>query len=322
VRVIARRPLGTTGIDVFPWILGCGSIGGIGSPQSTRGKGLTPDEGLACIDRAVALGVNILDTANSYAGGESERVVGDWLATHPDADVLVATKVGNIVEPGQTGPMLSAAHVARQAQASLSRLGRIDLYQSHTPDDHTPIEETLEAFAALLEAGTIRAIGACNVTAAQLTAALDAADRLSLPSYAWVQNEFNLLAAPEQADVLRVVRERGLGFTPYSPLAGGILTGQYKADAPPPRGSRMAIAPGAMRNLDAKTFRGLDALASEADRRGVSVAGLALAWVMSSPDVTAPLVAPRRPHHFDAVTEALELCLDPDERDRLAGLFQ
>ena len=320
--MIARRRLGRTGIDLFPVILGCGSIGGIGSPASTRGKGLTPEEGPEYIDRAVALGVNVLDTANSYAGGVSEQVVGEWVAAHPDADVLVATKVGNIAEPGQTGVDLSAAHIARQARASLARLGRIDLYQSHPPDAGTPIEQTLEAFAPLLEAGTIRGIGACNVTAAQLSTALDTADRLGLPGYSWVQNEFNLLAAPEQADVLDLVRERGLGFTPYSPLAGGLLTGQYRADAPPPPGSRMAIAAGAMRELDAKTRAGVEGLAHEAGPRGVSVAGLALAWVISTPDVTAPLVAPRRLDQFEAVTEAIDLRLDHDERSHIAALFR
>jgi aryl-alcohol dehydrogenase-like predicted oxidoreductase len=303
-------------------LLGCGSIGGLGSPVSTRGKGLTPEQGQAQIDAAVGLGVNVLDTANSYAGGVSERVLGEWLNARPDADVLVATKVGNLVEPGQEAIDLSPSHILRQVDESLSRLGRIDLYLSHGPDDRTPIEATLEAFAALLEAGKARAIGACNLTRDQLEVALLAADRRGLPGYCWVQNEYNLLARDDETDLLPLVREHGLGYTPYSPLAGGVLAGRYRPGVPPPPDSRLAIAPHMTRQPDAKTFAGLDRLAVEARKRGVSSAGLALAWVLSAPDVTAPLVAPRGPEQWIAVSEALELSLEPGERDYLAGFFQ
>ncbi|HZC51608.1 MAG TPA: aldo/keto reductase, partial [Mycobacterium sp.] len=118
-----RRPLGRTGLAVSRVLLGCGSIGGIGSPAVTRGKGLTPEEGLAQIDAAVAMGINTLDTANSYGGGVSEQVVGQWLASHPHAEVLVATKVGNLVRPDQQRIDLSAAHIAAQVAASVDRLG-------------------------------------------------------------------------------------------------------------------------------------------------------------------------------------------------------
>ncbi len=149
-------------------LFGCGSIGGIGSPAVTRGKGLSPEQGLEQIDAAAAMGINALDTANSYGGGVSEHVVGQWLATHPDADVLVATKVGNLVDPDQRGIDLSAVHIAEQVAVSLDRLGRIDLYLTHAPDPNTPIEATLEALAAVVERGQARAIGACNLSTAEL----------------------------------------------------------------------------------------------------------------------------------------------------------
>lgn len=116
-----RVPLGSTGIAVSRVLLGCGSIGGIGSPASTRGKGLSADEGLAQIDTAVSLGINTLDTANSYGGGVSEQVVGRWLADHPEDDIVIATKVGNLVRPDQRDIDLSPAHIFEQIRVSLAR---------------------------------------------------------------------------------------------------------------------------------------------------------------------------------------------------------
>jgi aryl-alcohol dehydrogenase-like predicted oxidoreductase len=316
-----RRPLGHTGLAVSRVMLGCGSIGGIGSPAVTRGKGLSPEEGLQQIDAAIALGVNTLDTANSYAGGVSEQVVGQWIGSHPDTDVLVATKVGNLVRPDQQGIDLSPAHIAEQFSASLARLGRIDLYLSHAPDPGTPIEATLEAFAALLDDRRVRAIGGCNLSAAELEAALDAAERHGLPGYQWVQNEYNLRTHTDQADVLRIVRERGLGYTPFSPLAGGVLAGRYRRGVAPPPESRMAILPAAVAELDESTWNALDALTDAARQRDVSVAALALSWVLNAPDVTATLVAPRQPKQFTDVQDALDIELDEDDRAKLAALF-
>lgn len=316
-----RRPLGRTGLSVSRVLLGCGSIGGIGSPAATRGKGLSPQEGLEQIDAAVAIGINTLDTANSYGGGVSEQVVGRWIASHPDADVLVATKVGNLVRPDQKGIDLSPAHIAEQVSASRARLGRIDLYLSHAPDPGTPIEATLEAFAAVLESGQARAIGGCHLSAPDLEAALDAAERLGLPGYQWVQNEYNLLARDDEADVLRIVRERGLGYTPFSPLAGGVLAGRYRRGAAPPPDSRMAIIPSYLPELDEPMWDALEALDDAARRRDVSVAALALAWVLTASDVTAPLVAPRRPEQFADIQQALEIKFDDDDRAQLAALF-
>jgi aryl-alcohol dehydrogenase-like predicted oxidoreductase len=318
---VDTRALGASGLAVSRVLLGCGSIGGIGSSPTTRGRGLNRSEGLEQISRAVDLGVTVLDTANSYAGGVSEQVIGEWLSQHHNADVLVETKVGNLVEAGQTAIDLSAAHIARQFEASRARLGRIDLYLSHGPDDSTPIEDTLEAFAALLETGAVRAVGGCNVDADQLRRALAAADRYGLPHYEWVQNEYNLLARQDESGLLDVIREHNLGYTPYSPLAGGLLSGRYQRDAAPAADSRMAVAAFAMRPLDDGTWAGLESLNAHAQRREVSTAGLALAWALSRPEVTAVLVAPRSASQFAAVEEALTLTLDADERNELAGYF-
>jgi aryl-alcohol dehydrogenase-like predicted oxidoreductase len=277
---------------------------------------------MALIDAAVAAGLNVLDTANSYAGGVSEQVIGDWLAQYPQADVLIATKVGNLVEADQADTDLSAAHIARQVRASLARLGRIDLYLSHAPDDSTPIEQTLEAFAELLEAGTLRAIGACNISRQQLEHALATAERLGLPCYQWVQNEYNLLAREDEADLLPLLRDHQLGYTPYSPLAGGILSGRYARGAAPNADSRMAIAPLAMHPLDDDVWRGLDQLAAHAERRDVTTAALALAWVLTGPHVTAPLIAPRDATQLATTLDALDVDLDESERAEIAGYFE
>jgi len=318
---VQRNPLGRTGIEVSEVILGCGSIGGIGSPVSTRGKGLTPEEGLAQIDAAVALGVTTLDTASSYGGGVSEQTVGTWLTGHPDADVLVATKVGGPVRPDQTAIDLSPLHIAEQVEVSRSRLGRIDLYLSHGPDEHTPIEETLEAFAAVLESGRARSIGGCNLDVRQLEHALAAAERRGLPCYGWVQNEYNLLHREDEKELFALLRDTGVGYTPFSPLAGGTLGGRYLRDQPPPPGSRMTLHPASMPAFDDALWSGLEGLSTAARRRGVSMPTLALAWVLRSPDVSAALVAPRHPDQFDDVAAALELQLDDEDREELAALF-
>ena len=311
--VTRRTVLGTSGIEISRVILGCGNIGGIGSPPATRGQGNTPEEGYALIDHAVELGVTVLDTANSYGGGESERVVGRWVADHPESDVLVATKVGNLAEEGQTSIDLSQEHIGRQVRASLGRLGRIDLYLAHAPDDDTPVEATLESFAGLVEDGVITAYGACNVSLDQMRDAVAAAERLGITGYSWVQNEYNLLARGDEAALLPFLADHGLGFTPFSPLAAGVLAGRYRPGEPPPPGSRKAALSGMVRDLDESLSPGLARLALHASEREVSMAGLALAWVLSAPGVTAALVAPRDGTQFAAVEEAWSIELDRSE---------
>ena len=318
---MGRTVLGTSGVEISRVVLGCGNIGGIGSPPATRGHGNTPDEGYALIDHAVGLGVTVLDTANSYAGGESERVVGQWVADHPDLGVLVETKVGNLAEEGQTSIDLSPEHIKRQVGASLGRLGRIDFYLSHAPDPDTPVQATLEAFAALVECGDIAAYGACNVSLDQMREAVVVAERLGITGYSWVQNEYNLLARGDEAGLLPFLADHGLGFTPFSPLAGGVLAGRYRPGEPPPPGSRKAVLSEIVRDVDARMSAGLARLAHDAAEREVSMAGLAIAWVLSAQGVSAALVAPRDSAQFVAVEEALSLELDQAEWALVGSYF-
>jgi aryl-alcohol dehydrogenase-like predicted oxidoreductase len=240
---VDSRPLGRTGIAVSEFIFGAGAIGGIGSSPTTRAHGLSPGEGLARLDEARDLGITVIDTADAYGGGESERTVGRWLAERQVTGTLVATKVGNAIRPdGSVGVDLSPAHIARQLTQSIDRLGRVDLYLSHAPDPGTPVEQTAAAFTQARADGKIRAYGVCNVSAAQLEEVLAAADRAGLDRPGWVQNQLSLLARDDERDLLPLLAGEELGYTPFSPLAGGVLSGRYLDGRAPAPGSRIEVA--------------------------------------------------------------------------------
>jgi aryl-alcohol dehydrogenase-like predicted oxidoreductase len=323
--MIARmelRPLGRSGFDISPVIVGCGSIGAVGGARNTIGQGLTDAEGFAMLDTAVDLGITVLDTANGYAGGHSEQVIGRWLADRGKR-MLIATKVGGSVEPGQEGIDLSRDHILRQIDASLNRLGvdHVDMYLSHAPDERTPIEETLTAFAELLDNGKVKAIGGCNLSAAQLESMLDISDRHGLPRYEWVQNEYSLLAHNDDEDVIPLCKAHGLGYTPHSTLCGGILSGRYAPGVAPPPGSRVAVRPGLYHEyMTSERLEAVQRFVEAAQGRGMSSTSLAHAWVMSNPSVTAPLIAPRHMAQFDAITAAMTIRLREDDRAALATL--
>jgi aryl-alcohol dehydrogenase-like predicted oxidoreductase len=321
---VDSRPLGRTGITVSEFIFGAGAIGGIGSSPATREHGLSPDEGLARLDEARDLGITAIDTADAYGGGESERTVGRWRAERQVTGTLVATKVGNAIRPdGSVGVDLSPAHIARQLTQSIDRLGRVDLYLSHAPDPNTPVEQTIAAFTQARADGKIRAYGVCNVSAAQLEEILAAADRAGLDRPGWVQNGMSLLARADERDVLPLVAAAGLGYTPFSPLAGGMLSDRYLDGAVPVPGSRIAVA-GDRYYAGMHTEDNLARVARLRDvarRHGVSVSGLALAWLRAQPLVTAPIVSPSRPGQWQAVREAVSLDLSADEQAEISAIF-
>ena len=307
-------PLGSTGVTVSEVVYGAGSIGGFGSAPQTRGWGLTADDGTRQLDRAAARGVRLVDTADAYAGGESERVVGRWLPAHPD--VLVATKVGNVAG----GVDLSAGHIGRQLATSLARLGRVDLYLTHQPDPATPAAETVQTLAGLVAAGTIRGYGCCNVDRAELDRLLAAADRAGVPGPGWVQNSFNLVDRADERELLPALAAAGLGYTPYSPLAGGVLSDRYLGGERPGPRSRVAAGGVAYAYTGAVLAR-VRELARVAAGLEVSTAGLALAWLRRHPGVTAPIVAPRTADQWRAVDEALALDLDDATAGAVGALF-
>jgi aryl-alcohol dehydrogenase-like predicted oxidoreductase len=315
--------LGRTDLELSRIGLGCGNFGGIGSAPELFGQGETEDEAFVLMDTALAAGVTFFDTAASYGGGRSESWIGRWREER-GAPVLLSSKVYWSVtgDPGDRG--LSRERILREIEGSLERLrtDRLDMYLTHEPDPETPIKETLRALDELVRLGKVRAFGASNVDAAQLVEALETSERHGLARYEWVQNEYNLLQRGSEDGVLAVCEREGLGFTPFSPLAGGWLTGKYGRDRAYPPGSRMTLRPEPYAELEnERTFRALDEFVARAADRGVEPSTLAVAWVLSHPQVTAVVVGPRTPDQLETVLGAEELRLSAQERDELAQLF-
>ena len=226
--------LGRTGVKISRLGLGCGSFGGLGSDPRFFGKGQSETEAFALMDRAYEMGINFFDTADTYGGGRSESIIGSWLKTKSSdvrQQILVSSKVFNPVGDGPNDGGLSRRHILRQVDSSLKRLGveRLDMYLAHEVDPETPLEETLTAFDDVIRQGKVHYIGASNWEAWRLTRALWVSDRLGLASFAWMQNSYSLLEQDPESEMLPLCQEQGLGFTPYSSLAGGWLTGKYRA---------------------------------------------------------------------------------------------
>jgi aryl-alcohol dehydrogenase-like predicted oxidoreductase len=315
--------LGRTDLELSRLGLGCGNFGGIGSAPELFGHGETEEEAFALMDAALAAGITFFDTAASYGGGRSESWIGRWREER-GAPVQLSSKVYWSVTGDADDRGLSRERILREIEGSLARLrtDRLDLYLTHEPDPETPIEETLRALDELVRSGKVGAVGASNVDAAQLEAALEASDRFGLVRYGWVQNEYNLLHRGSEDGVLSICEREGLGFTPFSPLAGGWLTGKYRRREPYPPGSRMTLRPEPYAELEnEQTFRAIENFESAAAARGVEPATLAIAWVLSHPQVTAVVVGPRRPAQLETALAALEQPLSLQERDELANLF-
>ena len=285
------------------FVLGAGGIGGIAGATGP-GLGLSDSEGLALLDRAVEEGFKVLDTADVYTGGNSERVVGTWNRTHPDAGIFIQTKTG--ITPD--GPDLSPDRVARQLERSIAVLGRVDLYLAHAVDPNTPWAESLPVFSRAVENGTIRAYGLSNVDGKALASALETADRLVLVRPELIQNQYSLLARGDDEEVLPLVQSEGLAYTPFSPLANGLLAGRYSNGERPAPGSRASVASRSARLLDdPATVAKLRQFDRVAEGQGVSPAGLALAWLLNHPAVTAPIVSVSKESQWQGIHEASTL---------------
>ncbi|HEX6301107.1 MAG TPA: aldo/keto reductase [Acidimicrobiia bacterium] len=319
--------LGRTGLRISRFGMGCGNFGGIGSAPAFFGQGESEEEAFVLLDRAFDLGINYLDTANAYGGGRSEETIGKWLATK-DASIrdnlLISSKVANPVGEGPNQRGLSRRHILDQIDASLGRLGvdHLDMYIVHEPDPTTPLEETLDVLDSLVVSGKVRYIGASNFPAWLLAKSLWVSDVAGGHRFEWIQNSFNLIDQAEQTEVLDLCRDQGLGFTNFSPLCGGLLSGKYRFDGDYPEGSRMTKRPEPyLRYWNETTFDRLDRLSAAAADAGVSMAGLALGWLYHHPDVTSSIVGPRRLSHFDPMEEALGLELDDSQWEEIGDIF-
>jgi len=285
------RSLGVGGPEVSVVGLGCNNFGRRNDEPAAR----------AVVDAALDVGVTLFDTADVYGDGDSERFLGAALGTRRD-DVVVATKFGGRME-GRGGG--SAAHVRRAVEASLERLGtdRIDLYQYHSPDGVTPIEETLAALDELVRAGKVRYVGSSNFSPEQV----DEADRIARERgwarFVSAQNEYSLLNREAEAELLPTCERLGIGVLPYFPLASGLLTGKYRRGEPPPEGTRLAGNPG---RLTDEAFDRVEALEHYASERGRTLLEVAIGVLAARPPVASVIAGATKPEQVRANAAAGE----------------
>jgi aryl-alcohol dehydrogenase-like predicted oxidoreductase len=301
--------LGRSDVAVAPWCFG-GNVFGWTADR---------DASFALLDAFVGAGFDFIDTADVYSrwvpgheGGESETMIGDWLADRKARDrVVIATKVG-MGQPNRTGA-LDRAHITASIDASLKRLrtDRVDLYQSHADDAETPIAETLDAYAGLIKAGKVRILGASNFSAERLRASLDASAAEGLPRYETLQPEYNLSdRAGFEGAVQDLCVAEDIGVIPYFSLAAGFLTGKYRSEADfgkSPRGGGMA------KHLTPRGLRILGALDAVSARHRASQAAVALAWLMAQPAVVAPIASATNLGQFRDLVKAAEIDLSAED---------
>ena len=304
--------LGDTGLEVSRLCLGCMNFGS-GAPWMIDDR----EQSEAVIERAIEHGINFFDTANVYSQGESERILGAALDGRRDEHVI-ATKVHGRMADRPNGQGLSRRHILEQADASLDRLGTdyIDLYQIHRWDDETPITETLSALDTLVDHGKVRYVGASTMSAWQFTKALYEADVNNFERFVSMQAEYNLVDRHEEANVLPVCRDQGVGVIPWSPLAGGFLTGKYERGEAPAEG-RAADDEHTQDRFTEDNWAVLDEVRTLADRKGTTPVGISLAWLLAKDVVDAPIVGPRTLEHLDEQVAALSISLSDDEIERL-----
>ena len=268
------------------------------------------------LDRFADAGGNFVDTADVYDNGGSERTLQPWLARNRDR-VIVATKVRWL-----TG--LAPDAIRQACDASLQRLGidEIDLYQIHGPDPDVPLEETLEALDGLVKAGKVRALGASNVPAWLLAWAVATQDKNRWAPFISLQPQYSLVERTAEIELLPFCRAAGLGVIPWGPLGAGFLTGKYERDAPPPPGSRMADASDDLeesvhRRAIERNFRVVDEAREIANERGATIPQVAIAWLLGTERVTAPIVGARTYEQLEDLLPAADLTLTLEERSRL-----
>ena len=304
---MTKRKLGNSGLEVYPLCFG-GNVFGWTADEATS---------FQLLDAFVDQGFNFVDTADVYStwvpgnqGGESETVIGNWLKRSSKRDkVIIATKVGNEMGPGRKG--LSRQYILQEVEESLKRLQTdyIDLYQSHTDDTNTPLEETLGAYAELIKQGKVRAIGASNYTAARLSEALAISKRTGLPRYESLQPLYNLYdRAQYEAELEPLCEQNGLGVIPYFALASGFLTGKYRSEKDLSDRPRAQIV---KKYLTDRGFRILDALDRVSRRYNSTPAQVSLAWLIARPSITAPIASATSLEQLQELAAATELKLDP-----------
>ena len=305
---VGKRKLGTSGLEVAPLVFGGNVFGWTVKDEKSASE---------LLDHFVDGGFNMIDTADVYSnwipgnhGGESEIIIGKWLKQSGKRDrVLIATKSGLDMGNGRKG--LSRKHILRSADESLARLQTdyIDLYQSHTEDKETPLEETLEVYAELIKLGKVRAIGASNFQSATLLSALKISREKNLPRYESLQPEYNLYErAKFEGELENVCRKNQIGVIPYFSLASGFLTGKYRSEKDlenRSRGSRV------QKYLNPRGLRILAALDEVSKQYSATPAQISLAWLLAKPTITAPIASATSVKQLDELFGATRVKLDP-----------
>ncbi len=311
------RKLGRTGLKVSTICLGTMQFGWTAVPKTAH----------AIMNEAVELGCNFIDTADVYSfwaenndGGVSERIIGDWLNSSSVRrdQVVIATKVRGKMGDGPNDQGLSRAHIMDAVEASLTRLktDTIDLYQMHWPDEETPLDETLKALDDLVRAGKVRYVGCSNYPAWLLTKSLWISDVRNLVRFDSLQPHYNLVHRAEfERELMPLCREEGIGVIPYSPLAGGFLTGKYRRDGALPDSAR---ADGVkQRYMNERGFAVIDALDEVAAAHKATVAQTAIAWILANPTVTSAIIGANSTAQLQDTLRGAEISLTPEEKAAL-----
>jgi aryl-alcohol dehydrogenase-like predicted oxidoreductase len=282
------------------------------------------EESHRMLDRFLDAGGNFIDTADVYDDGGSERTLAPWLADHRH-DVVLATKLRfPVSDPGGQG--LEPDRIRAACDASLRRLGveEIDLYQVHAPDPDVPLEATLEALDGLVRAGKVKALGVSNFPAWLLAWAVALQDRNGWSPFVSLQPQYSLVERSIETEILPFCRAAGLGVLPWGPLGAGFLTGRYTRDEPPPEGSRMADAADELEEAPARraierNFKVVDEASAIAEAKGATLSQVALAWLLATDGVTAPIVGPRTFEQLEDLLGSVEVSLTGEEYERLGA---
>ena len=316
---LSTTKLGQTGLTISRLILG------------TMTFGLQTDEetSIKILDTAAEAGINFLDTADVYplggglpTAGRTEEIIGRWLKGKRE-HFIIATKAVGKVGPAPWDQGSSRKHILDAIDASLRRLGTdyVDLYQLHSDDASTPLDETLEALDTVVRAGKVRYIGVSNFLAYRLARALGRADVRHLTRFVSIQPRYNLLFREIERELLPLAQEEGLAVIPYNPLAGGLLTGKHKLAEGPTSGTRFTLGTAAERYQERywhdREFNTVEELRTVADLAGLSLTTLALAWVLSNPIITAPIIGASRPEQLIDSLKAVEVKLDDNLKQKL-----
>jgi aryl-alcohol dehydrogenase-like predicted oxidoreductase len=308
------RNLGATGVQVSPLCLGAMMFGAWGNPDH--------DDSVRIIHRALDAGINFIDTADVYSQGESEEIVAKALAGGRRDDVVLATKVHGRMgdDPNHYGN--SRRWIVKEVENSLRRLKTdwIDLYQIHRPEPGTDIDETLGALSDLVRQGKVRTIGSSTFPASSIVEAQWTAERRARERFMCEQPPYSLLVRGIEADVLPTCKRYGMGVIPWSPLAGGWLSGRYRKGRDAPESTRAQRLPGRYDLSDPANQRKLDAadaLARLAEEAGMSLIEMALAFVIRHPAVTSAIIGPRTMEHLDSQLGALDATLSDEVLDRI-----